>query len=45
MNLWLNYPLSKAIRFLEAAGQKVRGCVLRIGPLAFIVCWRSDHED
>ena len=41
MNLWLNYPLSKAIRFLEAAGVAVEGCVLRVGPIALIICWRS----
>ena len=41
MNLWLNYPLSKAVRFLEAAGITVKACVLQIGPLALVVCWRA----
>ena len=44
MNFWFNYPLSKAVRFLESTGQAVAGMVLRVGPLALILCWRSKQE-
>lgn len=41
INLWWNYPFSTAIRYLEQTDQKVTGVALRIGPLAFCVCWRD----
>ena len=40
MNLWWNYRISTAIRFLESAGITVNSVALRIGPLAFVVCWK-----
>lgn len=41
MNLWLFYPLARAIRFLEAAGIDVRCHVFRIGPFAFAIIWKK----
>lgn len=45
MNLWLNYPLRKAMKFLAEVERyrnfEVRSHVLRIGPLAFCVMWKA----
>jgi hypothetical protein len=39
MNFWWNYPLSKAVRFMENTSYRLFGCVLRIGPLALCLVW------
>ena len=47
MNVWLRYPLTKAVAFLKWAQAEpsstkvVMAHVLRIGPLAFMVCWQE----
>jgi hypothetical protein len=41
MDLWWNYPLSKAVRFMEATHWRLFGCVFRIGPIAFCLVWRK----
>ena len=46
MKIWLNYPLAKAIVFLDtlrAHGYSFeeRAHVLEVGPLAFMVVWRK----
>lgn len=41
MNLWLWYPMEKAVSFMRATDWEMRCHVLRIGPLAFCVIWRT----
>jgi hypothetical protein len=43
INLWWNYPFSKAVRYLEKDNIEVTGVALRIGPLAFCICWGQQH--
>ncbi len=43
MDFWWNYPFVKACRFFEGVDMQwdVRGCILRVGPIAFSVWWRA----
>ena len=41
MNFWWNYPISKAVRFLEHTGWRLFGHVWRIGPIAICIMWRK----
>lgn len=41
MNLWFNYPMSKAVRFMEQTAFRMFGHVLRIGPVAICIVWRK----
>lgn len=38
--LWFNYPLSKCVRILDAAGWSLKCHVLVIGPFGFTLLWR-----
>lgn len=40
MNIWWNYPISKAVRFMEHTRWRLYGCVVRLGPIAVCVIWR-----
>lgn len=40
MNVWLNYPLSKAVRFMEETHWRLFGHMLRIGPIALCIVWK-----
>ena len=39
VNLWWNYPFTTAVRYLEKNNIEITGVALRIGPLAFCICW------
>lgn len=39
VNLWWKYPFTTAVRYLESTGVEITGVALRIGPLAFMICW------
>ncbi len=47
MNLWLRYPMWKAIQFLHMTASDRRKVemahVLRIGPIALAVIWQEDE--
>jgi hypothetical protein len=42
VNFWWNYPLSKAVRFMEHTRWRLFGHVLRIGPIAFCIIWKRE---
>lgn len=44
INLWFNYPISKATSFMRAGGWVLTGHVLRVGPIAFIIAWRKTED-
>jgi len=39
INLWWKYPFTTAVRYLERTDVEITGVALRIGPLAFMICW------
>lgn len=45
LRLWLDYPIHKAIKFLDRAGVSLRSHVLVVGSVAFLVCWRSRKRE
>jgi len=39
--VWLNFPLSTLVAFMEHTEHRLRGHVLVLGPLAFCIVWRK----
>ena len=41
LNIWLNYPLKRALSFMDANGWEIKSHVVIIGPIGICVLWRK----